>query len=204
MTDIDNYNSEADTVTLMTLHSAKGLEFPYVFMAGMEEGIFPGLQSMYVPSEVEEERRLAYVGITRAKEKLYLTATKTRLLFGSTTHNRPSRFVSEIPPELIDNISKSSITTAQKIMFQPQETKTEKSYSIPKRYGVKTEPAQKSSASTGGKETYKVGDTVLHNAFGKGVILSVQPVGGDYFLEIAFEKASTKKIMAAYAKLKKL
>ncbi len=203
MTDIDNYNSEADTVTLMTLHSAKGLEFPCVFIAGMEEGIFPGQQSMFIPSEVEEERRLAYVGITRAKEKLYLTATKTRLIFGSTTHNRPSRFVDEIPAELIDNISKSSITTAQKIMFQPQETRSEKSYTIPKHYEPKktVSPAQTSSV---GKETYKVGDTVLHNAFGKGVVLSVQPVGGDYFLEIAFEKASTKKIMAAYAKLKKL
>lgn len=204
MTDIDNYNSEADTVTLMTLHSAKGLEFPCVFIAGMEEGIFPGQQSMFIPSEVEEERRLAYVGITRAKEKLYLTATKTRLIFGSTTHNRPSRFVDEIPAELIDNVSKSSITTAQKIMFQPQETRNEKSYTIPKHYETKKTISSSSATSASGKETYKVGDTVLHNAFGKGVVLSVQPVGGDYFLEIAFEKASTKKIMAAYAKLKKL
>ncbi len=203
MTDIDNYNAETDAVTLMTLHSAKGLEFPYVFIAGMEEGIFPGLQSMYVPSEIEEERRLAYVGITRAKEKLYLTATKTRLLFGSTSHNRPSRFVAEIPAHLIDNISKKSITTAQQIMFQQKETKPEKSYSIPKHYQTKSE-TKSSTSQANSKETYKVGDTVLHNAFGKGVILSVQPVGGDYFLEIAFEKASTKKIMAAYAKLKKL
>ncbi len=201
MTDIDNYNAEADTVTLMTLHSAKGLEFPVVFIAGMEEGIFPGMQSMFIPSEIEEERRLAYVGITRAKEKLHLTATKTRLLFGSTSHNRPSRFVTEIPAHLVDNISKSSITTAQQIMFsKTEQSKTEKSYTIPKNYSQ-----QKTSAA--GKDSnakYNVGDTVVHNAFGKGVILSVQPVGGDYFLEIAFEKASTKKIMAAYAKLKKL
>ncbi len=204
MTDIDNYNQDADTVTLMTLHSAKGLEFPFVFIAGMEEGIFPGMQSMYVPSEVEEERRLAYVGITRAKEKLYLTATKTRLLFGSTSHNRPSRFINEIPPELIDNISKSSITNAQQIMFSKQnETKSENSYSIPKHYqkSVQTRP---SASDTASGNNYKVGDTVEHSAFGKGVILSVQPVGGDFFLEIAFEKASTKKIMAKYAKLKKL
>ncbi len=203
MTDIDNYNAEADTVTLMTLHSAKGLEFSYVFIAGMEEGIFPGQQSMFIPSEVEEERRLAYVGITRAKEKLYLTATKTRLLYGSTSHNRPSRFIDEIPVELIDNVSKSSITTAQKIMFQSQETRSEKAYTIPKHYPTKADTSS-AKTTTSGKETYKVGDTVMHNAFGKGVILSVQPVGGDYFLEIAFEKTSTKKIMAAYAKLKKL
>ena len=199
MTDIDNYNSEADTVTLMTLHSAKGLEFPFVFIAGMEEGIFPGMQSMFIPSEVEEERRLAYVGITRAKEKLYLTATKTRMLFGSTTHNRPSRFVNEIPAHLIDNISKNSIITAQQIMFAQNEPKVEKSYSIPKNYSQKKEQLPKKENSE-----YKVGDAVEHKSFGKGVILSVQPVGGDYFLEIAFEKASTKKIMAAYAKLKKL
>lgn len=201
MTDIDNYNAEADAVTLMTLHSAKGLEFPYVFIAGMEEGIFPGLQSIYVPSEIEEERRLAYVGITRAKEKLYLTATKTRLLFGSTSHNRPSRFIDEIPPHLIDNVSKNSITAAQKTMFKPaEERSTKTSYSIPKHYHSKTAVASESKSNS----EYKVGDTVIHNAFGKGVILSVQPVGGDYFLEIAFEKASTKKIMAAYAKLKKV
>ncbi len=199
MTDIDNYNAEADTVTLMTLHSAKGLEFPFVFIAGMEEGIFPGMQSMFIPSEVEEERRLAYVGITRAKKKLYLTATKTRMLFGSTTHNRPSRFVNEIPAHLVENISKASITSAQQIMFAQTEIRTEKSYTIPKKYSQKKEKVSSESSAE-----YKVGDTVEHKSFGKGVILSVQPVGGDYFLEIAFEKASTKKIMAAYAKLKKL
>lgn len=203
MTDIDNYDSDTDAVTLMTLHSAKGLEFPFVFIAGMEEGIFPGMQSMFIPSEIEEERRLAYVGITRAKEKLYLTATRTRLLFGSTSHNRPSRFIDEIPPELIDNISKQSITTAQQIMFSKPENKTDKPHYIQKNYtkpssAVKAQEEQETSAQ------YKVGDTVMHSAFGKGVILSVKPMGGDHFLEIAFEKTSTKKIMAKYAKLKKI
>lgn len=92
MTDIDNYNEEADTVVLMTLHSAKGLEFPVVFIPGMERGIFPGIQSLYSASEMEEERRLAYVGITRAKERLYLTHARTRMLYGSTSHNAPSPF----------------------------------------------------------------------------------------------------------------
>ncbi len=86
----------------MTMHAAKGLEFPFVFIPGMEEGIFPGMQSMYNPEEVEEERRLAYVGITRAKEKLYLTSSATRMLFGSTVRNRPSRFIGEIPQDLTD------------------------------------------------------------------------------------------------------
>ena len=100
LSDIDNYNADTDAVVLMTIHSAKGLEFPVVFLVGMEEGVFPGMQSMYDPSEVEEERRLAYVGITRAKEKLYITNARRRMLHGSTVYNPPSRFVTEIPTEL--------------------------------------------------------------------------------------------------------
>ncbi len=100
LSDIDNYNSDTDAVVLMTIHSAKGLEFPVVFLAGMEEGVFPGMQSMYDPSEIEEERRLAYVGITRAKDKLYITNALRRMLHGSTTYNPPSRFVREIPENL--------------------------------------------------------------------------------------------------------
>ena len=104
MTDIDNYNAQADAVVLMTLHSAKGLEFPIVFIPGMAEGIFPGAQSMYSTQEVEEERRLCYVGITRAKQKLYLSHANTRLLFGSTSRNLPSRFLVEIPEHLLETL----------------------------------------------------------------------------------------------------
>ena len=103
MTDIDNYNSESDSAVMMTLHSAKGLEFPVVFIVGMEEGLFPGNQVMYDESEVEEERRLCYVGITRAKEKLYITNARSRMIFGNTSFTRPSRFIGEIPPELTDS-----------------------------------------------------------------------------------------------------
>ena len=102
MTDIDNYDADADTCVMMTLHSAKGLEFPVVFITGMEDGLFPSIASMMNPEEINEERRLAYVGITRAKQKLYLTKTKSRMLFGSTTYNKESRFVSEIPDNLLD------------------------------------------------------------------------------------------------------
>ena len=102
MTDIDNYNADSDTVVMMTLHSAKGLEFPVVFIIGMEDGVFPGTQSIYSNDDMEEERRLAYVGITRAKQELYLTNTRTRLMFGSTTHNAPSRFLGEIPDDLTE------------------------------------------------------------------------------------------------------
>ena len=102
-TDIDNYDASSDSVTMMTIHSAKGLEFPIVFLPGMEEGIFPGMQSIYNPGEVEEERRLAYVAITRAREELFLTNADSRLLFGSTSRNKPSRFLSEIPEDLVEH-----------------------------------------------------------------------------------------------------
>lgn len=109
LTDIDNYNNESETVVLMTLHSSKGLEFPIVFISGMEEGIFPGMQSMYNPDEIEEERRLAYVGITRAKQVLYLLNTKARMLYGSTKYNLPSRFISELPEECCKSLSCSNL-----------------------------------------------------------------------------------------------
>ncbi len=198
MTDIDNYNAEADTATLMTLHSAKGLEFPFVFMAGMEEGIFPGIQATFVPSEVEEERRLAYVGITRAKEKLYLTAARTRMIFGSTSHNRPSRFVEEIPRNLIDDKTKSGISHSQQVMFSSSE-KRKTEHSISRDYYA---DKKKSEISADVNLTFNVGDSVEHKVFGRGVILSVKPMGGDTLLEIAFENASTKKLMAKFAKLK--
>ncbi len=110
MTDIDNYNAQTDAVVMMTLHSAKGLEFPVVFIPGMEEGIFPGAQSMYSSSEVEEERRLAYVGITRARERLYLSHANMRMLFGSTSRNLPSRFLAEIPENLTEQVGRQSVS----------------------------------------------------------------------------------------------
>ena len=197
MTDIDNYNSDSDTVTLMTLHSAKGLEFPNVFMVGMEEGIFPGMQSMYVPSEIEEERRLAYVGITRAKKKLYLTNAKSRMLFGSTNHNRPSRFISEIPDGLINDISRQSIVKEQQIRFSDANRPKVNTFDSAKSFGA----GDKASAVN---SDFKAGDTVKHKVFGKGVILSAQKLGNDTLLEIAFENNSTKKLMAKFAKLEKV
>ncbi len=102
MADIDNYDAASDSVVMMTMHSAKGLEFPVVFLPGFEEGIFPGVQVIYSPSEIEEERRLAYVAITRAKEELYLVSADSRVIFGSSQRNRPSRFLKEIPEELVE------------------------------------------------------------------------------------------------------
>ncbi|NLL63193.1 MAG: UvrD-helicase domain-containing protein [Ruminococcaceae bacterium] len=195
LSDIDSYNTgadgkaEKDTVVMMTLHSAKGLEFPVVFIIGMEEGIFPGKQSLYDPKEVEEERRLAYVGITRAKEKLYLTNADYRMLYGSTVRNMTSRFVNEIPEEFLEEAPKSvSVATVPPKKY----ARSSSTYNI---------GAKKSVATT---ETYAVGDTVKHKAFGTGVIVSVSPMGNDCFLEVAFNKAGTKKLMANFAKLEKL
>ncbi len=193
MTDIDNYNEETDTVVLMTLHSAKGLEFPVVFIPGMERGIFPGIQSLYSASEMEEERRLAYVGITRAKERLYLTHARTRMLYGSTSHNAPSPFLEEIPEGLVEE--KRKVTLSQQKPSVQRAAKPKKTFDH--SFGP---AAPKPSAPAG---SYRVGDTVGHKLFGTGVVLSAQPMGNDTLLEIAFEKAGTKKLMANFARLTK-
>ena len=193
MTDIDNYNEEADTVVLMTLHSAKGLEFPVVFIPGMERGIFPGIQSLYSASEMEEERRLAYVGITRAKERLYLTHARTRMLYGSTSNNAPSPFLEEIPEGLVEE--KRKVTLSQQKPSVQRAAKPKKTFDH--SFGP---AAPKPSAPAG---SYRVGDTVGHKLFGTGVVLSAQPMGNDTLLEIAFEKAGTKKLMANFARLTK-
>lgn len=200
MTDIDNYNSENDSVTMMTLHSAKGLEFPNVFIPGLEEGIFPGMQSMFSSAEIEEERRLAYVGITRAKERLYLSNANTRMLFGSTNHNKPSRFIDEIPSHLINNISKESITTSQQIRLNKQQNHSTNNHSSSKSITLNEVYKTKSDVNV----SFNIGDTVVHKTFGQGVVLSTKPMGNDCLLEIAFEKHSTKKLMAKFAKLEKI
>jgi len=217
LSDIDQYNEQSDVCVMMTLHSAKGLEFPIVFITGMEEGVFPGRQSMFDPSAVEEERRLAYVGITRAREKLYLTNTAARLLFGSTTRNPPSRFLDEIPAEFKEDTTDSnSIYAATRYSSGFGKNTyggTSSSYRSsgfdstgkPRRNeAFEQQKYKKKTVTTGSKESYAVGDTVQHKAFGTGVILSVKPMGNDSLLEIAFDKAGTKKVMANFAKLTKV
>lgn len=201
MTDIDNYNAQADTVTLMTLHSAKGLEFPVVFIPGMENGIFPGMQKLFDTAEMEEERRLAYVGITRAKEKLYLSHAKSRMLYGSTSHNPISRFIEEIPEELLDIGRRGSLT--DKMQAERKAATRQKAEKKPVNRGFSgahhAAPAAKQTSGV----SYSVGDTVGHKVFGTGVVLSAQKMGNDTLLEIAFDKAGTKKLMANFAKLTK-
>ena len=213
ISDIDSYNEDEDAVVLMTLHSAKGLEFPVVFIPGMEEGIFPGNQSMFSEEDLEEERRLAYVGITRAKKKLYLISSQQRMLYGQTSRNMPSRFLREIPSSVIDDQSVvarrstgftsahsgfssgarggSSYTSSSKIGSAKQSSNSAH------KFGQAGNAAQKSNVD------YKVGDTVSHKSFGTGTILTITPMGGDMLLEVAFDKAGTKKMMANYARLEK-
>ncbi len=190
LTDIDNYNADADTVVLMTLHSSKGLEFPVVFIPGLEEGVFPGMQSMYDPTEIEEERRLAYVGITRAKEKLYLLNTRSRMIFGSTKYNMPSRFLQELPPECCQTLVKPKVNKVNRAPAQPQKPVS--------GFGVGIASAPKKST-----DTFMIGEEVIHRVFGRGMIVSLRPMGNDTLMEIAFEKVGTKKIMANMGVVKK-
>lgn len=194
ISDIDSYNEDEDAVVLMTLHSAKGLEFPVVFIPGMEEGIFPGAQCMFSEEELEEERRLAYVGITRAKEKLYLVNAQQRMLYGTTNRNMASRFLREIPMAVTEDVSTK---TYRAPASSSKITHTASSSIGARKFGQAGNSASKPSAD------YKVGDTVLHKSFGTGTILSLQPMGGDILMEIAFDKAGTKKMMANFARLEK-
>lgn len=209
LSDIDNYDKNSDSVVLMTLHSAKGLEFPVVFIPGAEDGIFPGNQSIMNPKELQEERRLAYVGITRAKEKLYIIHSNERMIYGSTTHNRVSRFINEIPTELVDITSANTKTyftgsprvgsTSSRISKSPYLDNT---FARANSFANKTySPPQKGTVSA---IKFNVGDSVVHKVFGKGVVVSSQAVSNDAILEIAFEKAGTKKLMANFAKIEKL
>jgi DNA helicase-2/ATP-dependent DNA helicase PcrA len=197
-TDSDRDTSTDDKVTLMTIHSAKGLEYENIFVAGMEDGIFPGVRSFDSEEDMEEERRLAYVAITRAKKELYLITARQRMLYGQTQHNTVSRFIKEINGELIEKrenaaavnmkVSGSSVTAVRSATLQQQLARNKSAVSPRKSAPV----------------SFTVGERVLHNIFGEGTVISAQETGGDSLLEIAFEKVGTKKIMANFAKLKKL
>lgn len=190
VSDIDSLDESEDRVVLMTIHSAKGLEFNNVFLIGMEEGIFPGNQSIYSGAEeMEEERRLAYVAITRAKKTLTVTNAYMRMLFGSTNRNMPSRFLKEIPEELC------SFEGYRHSPAKPSYDTVHKSYLDRNPYSSPS-PAPKADTAK-----YAAGQRVSHKAFGEGLILSVKPMGGDTLLEVAFNTVGTKKLMAAYAKL---
>ncbi len=208
-TDLDNQNAQEDSVVMMTMHAAKGLEFPVVFVVGVEEGIFPGVRSIGEPEEMEEERRLCYVAMTRAKERLHMTCASQRMLFGRTSSNRPSRFTAEIPENWVHRSGRS-------LYEDGGEWGTMKTWRSPANVGGsgrpggdggsalshKTEgtgmarrPAPRTAEASGSLPAFQKGDTVVHKAFGQGMILSLQRMGGDALVEIAFDTVGTKRLM---------
>ncbi len=204
LTDIDNYAEDTNAVTMMTIHSAKGLEFPVIFLPGMEDGIFPSLQSAIIPEELEEERRLAYVAITRAREKLFCTCAKERLLYGKTQYNPQSKFLSEIPDDFV-YIDAPKTKSAQSSEDAPKKNKESKrsKHTAPLDTFLKRSDISSNIGHTTGYERFECGDRVSHMVFGVGTVLSVKEMGADILYEIAFEKSGTKRLMATYAKLKR-
>ena len=192
ISDTDNYDATADAVVMMTIHSAKGLEFPVVFLPGLEEGIFPGQQSVIDDEEIEEERRLAYVAITRAKSKLYMLNARERMMYAKTRYNPPSRFLEEIPSEYIINESEEK---RPQVSFGGQKYKPE----LSKEMTTPVKPVQMRKAPL---EVFTEGQRVSHATFGEGTILSAKKMGADTLYEVAFDNAGTKKLMATFAKLK--
>lgn len=201
LTDIDNYNESADAVVMMTLHSAKGLEFPIVMMPGMEEGIFPGYQAIMDNGEMEEERRLAYVGITRAREQLYLINASQRLIYGSTQRNKLSRFAEEIPDELLNRTQNRSWKMPDPGMKVPTSGVATRATAIRSARNIGT--GTKHSVPPQHSVSFQPGDLVEHKTFGEGMVLNCSKMGNDTLLEIAFDQVGTKKIFANFANLKK-
>ena len=198
-TEADRDNETDDKVTLMTVHSAKGLEYENVFVAGLDDGIFPSARAFDSEEDLEEERRLAYVAITRAKKKLYLTNASQRMLFGQTQRNVTSRFMREIGSEFIEKHDNAAAMRSKLDEEDNAVTEVHSSTLQQQLARNKTKPVIPKEAVI-----YVEGERVAHNVFGEGTIISVKPMANDSMLEVAFEKAGTKKIMANYAKLRKL
>lgn len=218
-TDLDNHDPNEDCVVMMTMHAAKGLEFPVVFVVGAEEGIFPGIRAIGEMEEMEEERRLCYVAMTRAKEKLYMTCASQRMLFGRTSNNRPSRFVGEIPGEFVEKFGRSYLSenTDFDAGWRPSEGEKKPAASAGDRSGgfnrgylggsssaapragvsrpVSSITGARSAGTGAALPDFQKGDMVTHKAFGAGMVISVQKMGGDALIEVAFDNVGTKKLM---------
>jgi len=202
-TDIEQYDAEADAVILMTMHSAKGLEFPEVFLVGCEEGLFPGTRTIGDPEEMEEERRLCYVAITRAKEALTVTYARQRMLYGHTTYSQPSRFIAELPPDCVTGRTAKLEPRRQKAELYDDSYRSHNSYFS----GYAGHGTTGKSRVTGGftaasaaksvtNVDYQAGNMVEHRRFGRGMILTVTKMGSDALLEIAFDEHGTRKLLA--------
>lgn len=217
--DVDRFDESADAVVLMTIHSAKGLEFPIVLIPGMEEGIFPSSKAIMDPDELEEERRLAYVAITRAKKELYILRAKTRTMYGRTQFNAPSRFIEDIPAEYINEDEEyeknnapdwrvpfrasfdeeGNVTYSSRQMRAPSARPRASAMSRDKLTVNQTAAPKRTSG-----EIFEPGTRVLHPVFGEGEIISAKVMGADRLYEVVFDRVGTKKLMGSYAKLRKV
>ena len=196
VSDIDGYDEDDDTCTFMTIHSAKGLEFPNVFLSGMEEGLFPSIRSMDNSEDLEEERRLCYVAITRAKKQLYVTAAKSRTLYGQTTHQTNSRFLKEIPSEYLKEDGIMPVDRLSDSIQIPQTVRRAKA----EVFGT----ISNASSFASPKINFSAGERVRHQKFGDGTITAVQRFEKDALLEVKFDSGEVKRLMAALAKLEKI
>jgi DNA helicase-2/ATP-dependent DNA helicase PcrA len=201
--DIDSLDENSDYVVLMTLHSAKGLEFPEVYLVGMEDGIFPSYMTLQAddPSEIEEERRLCYVGITRAMENLTLTCARRRMMHGETQYNKMSRFLTEIPVELI---ASAKGVRKEEYSMPIQNPYVQAKQNFRTQAFAPTKPAQNFGVKTGGGLDYEVGDRVRHMKFGEGLVTGIVEGGRDYEVTVQFDTAGVKKMFAGFAKLQKI
>lgn len=203
--DIDSLDEDSDYVVLMTLHSAKGLEFPHVYLAGLEDGLFPSYMTVTSdnPEELEEERRLCYVGITRAMKQLTLTCARRRMVRGETQYNKMSRFLKEIPADLLstgmrfEREEKEEEAPRQSSWQQARQAFHTKAFSSPR-------PVQQFKVAGGNGPGYDVGDRVRHVKFGEGLVTAIVEGGRDYEVTVEFDSAGTKKMFAAFAKLQKI
>ena len=201
VSDIDDAELGEDAITLMTLHSSKGLEFPVVFLAGMEEGLFPHARTLMDENEVEEERRLCYVGITRAKEKLFLSSAKMRTIYGNTVSYPPSRFLQEIPAKLVKTVKRQSRPTALENFKQATEKRSNWSSNFNPRSFM---PVGKYPAGAGTSDRFNTGDRVSHSKWGSGMVVSVKDTDDGQEVKVAFAGAGVRSLLTKYAVLKKL
>lgn len=205
VSDIDDTELGEDAITLMTLHSSKGLEFPVVFLVGMEEGLFPHARTLMDETEIEEERRLCYVGITRAKEKLFLSSTKMRTIYGNTVTYPPSRFLQEIPAHLVKTIKRQERFSALENFKQVSERYSARPQKPASTFNPHSFMPQKPAAAAGGTGTrFNTGDRVSHSKWGEGMVVSVKDSPDGQEVKVAFAGAGVRSLLTKYAVLKKL
>jgi DNA helicase-2/ATP-dependent DNA helicase PcrA len=206
VSDIDTADTSGESITLMTLHSAKGLEYPHVFLAGMEEGLFPHSRTLMNEVEIEEERRLCYVGITRAQRRLYISNARQRMIFGNTVMYPPSRFLQEIPRALLEEVNQRK--TAVKPQVNSGAFSQQTMTSAPVRPALATAPvpsaARTTTAATGGRTDWRAGDKAMHPKWGVGTVVATKGSGETLEIQIAFPGSGVRNLMASMAPVKKI